>query len=99
MPRVVRVTDYGTHGWFISVCDKCGAEVGMSAKLYSRNDAEVARCFICEPVPTEGITFIADPDDDFATDEDLRAIDDNFDREMTLAELAYGRAFQKGAYK
>jgi hypothetical protein len=100
MPRVVRVTDYGTQGprWYISVCDKCGAEVGMSAKLYTRNDAETARCFICEPVPVHPVVGGGDPEDRFSggSDDDLRAIDDNYDREMTLCELAFGKAYAKG---
>ena len=97
MPRIVRVTDYGTHGWYISVCDRCGAEVGMSAQLYTRNDAETARCFVCEPGPERKVEFVPDPEDRFTgdSDNDLRAIDDSYDRERTLAELAWWKAYPK----
>jgi hypothetical protein len=80
------VTDYGTHGWYISVCDRCGAEVGMSAQLYTRNDAETARCFVCEPPPAHPTERGHDPADDVDFDHNadaaLEAIDDGYAAEM-----------------
>lgn len=99
MSRVVRVTDYGSHGWYLSVCDKCNAEIGLSAALFTLDQAATARCFVCDPVPKGTIEFVPEKDDDFATDADLRAIDDNYDRERTLAELSYWNAFHREAYK
>ena len=100
MPRIVRVTDYGTAGWFISVCDKCGAEVGMSAQTHTREQAETARCFVCEPVPRGTVTYLPDPEDrtDSQRGDDmaLRKIDDVYDRERRLCELAFWNAYAKG---
>jgi hypothetical protein len=77
--------------WYDITCERCETYLGLAAKrMWGRSEVDNYYCPKCDPV------MVADPDDDFATDRDLRAIDDNYDRERTLAELAFFKAFGKG---
>lgn len=89
---------FGSAGSWLRRCLKCDAETSISARGITPGDAEQGRCFVCDPVPAHPAVMVADPEDRFTGggDDDLRAIDDNYDRERTLAELAFWSAYRPG---
>lgn len=89
---------FGSAGSWRRRCLECDAEALISALGTTPAEAARGRCFVCDPVPARPLVMGPDPEARFTggADDDLRAIDDNYDRECTLAELAFTKAYRKG---